>query len=350
MSDTEYSQHVKPLACVIGASEFPHHCTFNTGCGGPAFKESSRGVLDFLVSEFGDNWEEKYLLNLFDNEKSANVQVKKVRNLLKTYGKSHNRLIVYYVGHGGFFSDREYYLAIRATEKENEHYTAISVRALADSINNNFSHGQVFLILDCCFAGEAVRHFQSFDLPRVIESKTLEMLPISGTAMLCASSIDSVAISKGKNGRTQFSECLIEVLTSGIRHGSKEITLRALGDETKRVVRSRFGNEAVLPEVHSPRQIDGMEVADLPLFRNSAWQGTRYSFWQRAEHTKSEKKVITKEKVKQKTKASRQKKAEKRSKSYFASAISAIASFVLNSAVAAFVFVILAMTWKMFLI
>ncbi|MEE8297253.1 MAG: hypothetical protein V3R26_05420, partial [Hyphomicrobium sp.] len=226
-----------------------------------------------LEAQFGADWLSTHVIDLFNSGESAEDQVQRLREFLQANRENATKLILYYVGHGGFFADREYFLALRTTEKDKEYFTGLNLRVLADVVGKTFAHGQVYIVLDCCFAGEATRHFESDEVARLVETKTFQAFPAAGTTLLCASSKDEVAISKGRADCTQFSECLTDVLLNGVDDGGELLSLREVGVATKNRIKSRFGLEAVHPEVQSPRQSEGEDPADQPLFRNLAWQG-----------------------------------------------------------------------------
>ncbi len=264
------------IAVVLGASEFPLYPAFAGSDGGPAFAASARAFADCLEAQFGPGWSAGHLLDLFDSDESARDQRRRLRRFLDARRDTATRLIVYYVGHGAFYGGQQYFLALRGTEERDEEYTGLGIGALAATVKDAFAHGQTFLILDCCYAGEAVRYFEGDEqgLARQADHATLDVFPAAGTALLCASSKHRAAISKGKTDRTQFSECLIDVLRKGVESGGEYLSLRDVGDETARRVKALFGQEAVHPEVRCPRQSEGVDPAEVPLFRNPAWSPT----------------------------------------------------------------------------
>jgi tetratricopeptide (TPR) repeat protein len=67
-----------------------------------------------------------------------------------------------------------------------------------------------------------------------------------------------------------FSDCFLEVLEKGIVDGRKMLSLAEIGIVVQRLVRTKFGQRAVRPEIHSPRQ-GGGDVATFPLFPNPAY-------------------------------------------------------------------------------
>ena len=262
----------RTIVVVLGASKFPNHPSFQDS-GGTAFQASASAFADCLEKHFGSEWRRDYLLDLFDSEASAREQVKELEKFLRQHRSESDRLILYYVGHGSFYSGNEYFLAVRDTEKEYESYSGLVTSALAGAIRRHFAKGKSYLILDCCFAGEVVEAFQSDALTRKVDEDTFRAFPEMGTSLLCASSKHDVALSTGTCQLTQFSECLVEVLVKGINGKGETLNLRDVGTAVGDMVREKFGVAAVNPEVHSPRQ-QSHDIAELPLFPNAAYRPT----------------------------------------------------------------------------
>ena len=151
-----------------------------------------------------------------------------------------------------------------------ESLTGYRIKALAHTLAEYAPRKRIFLILDCCFAGEAVREFQAGNLGDVVEKKTYDVFPALGTSLLVASSKDEPAISPVDKPFTMFSESFIEVLEQGIAGKSEKLSLMELGEEVQIRIRSKFGQRAVRPEIHSPRQRGG-DAARLPFFPNPSY-------------------------------------------------------------------------------
>src|SRR5262249_53103011 len=141
------------VAILLGAQEFPYHEKLNN----PAFGSSNDAVLRYLQD--GLQLRAEQILNLFDDPSNVIELDDRISSFLARKSNSKN-IIIFYVGHGGFLSDREYYLVIRSTRKEKEHTTGLRLKALAETLNQFVGERNLFLILDCCFAGEAVDIFQ----------------------------------------------------------------------------------------------------------------------------------------------------------------------------------------------
>jgi hypothetical protein len=248
------------VAILLGAKEYPKCKSLDN----PAFGRSADAVLAYLQD--GLRLRAEQILNLFDDQGSTDDIDRRMSNFL-TRKDNAKAILIFYVGHGGFLRDREYYLAIHSTEKRREHVTGLRIRALAQTLEDFAVRKNLFLILDCCFAGEAVKEFQSTELTALVETKTFDALPEAGTALLVAASKDEPAISPAENPYTMFSESLLKVLTEGIAGKAAKLSLQEVAEQTQSLIKAQYGLAAVRPEVHSPRQ-KGIVVASLPMFPN----------------------------------------------------------------------------------
>ncbi|MDQ0627121.1 caspase family protein [Paraburkholderia graminis] len=274
----------EPPTCAIfiGASKFPRH-KYGTE---PAFLRSKREFekciregADLSISEDG-------LLDLFDSNDPASDQLGRIGKFLVEYSEYHTadiprNLIVYYVGHGYFYGrNQDYMVALASTDSENES-SGLRVGDLADTINKNAKDFRRFVILDCCFAAEALRAFQA-EGEHVVARKAAKAfatdslpsalrVPIRGTAMLCASSKDDFALSIGENGCTMFSGALVKSLNDGDwRYGPRLTTIDLFELIEARL--EKVHGEHVRPELHSPDQSNGNIAALVGLFANRVTQ------------------------------------------------------------------------------
>lgn len=126
-----------------------------------------------------------------------------------------------------------------------------------------------YLILDCCFAASAFVEFQGTGVAETTRVKTLSEFPKKGTALLCACSAHDVALAPRGDQYTMFSGALLEVLKRGDPSLDFRLSLEQLGDRIKEVIKRKYPDTAVRPEVDSPDQREG-DVADIPLFPNLA--------------------------------------------------------------------------------
>lgn len=263
------------LAVILGASEFPKAPKLTAA---DAFKNSSRRLRQYLTSKEGLALPQENVLDLFDAEKApADLDeevatfLKKRLAELKAEGHVARDLIVYYVGHGGFSGDNEYFLALRSTRSDNEAMSSYPIKGLAKTLREHAARLRRIVILDSCFSAAAYDAFQSAPL-EVAKQKTLSELPSRGTALLCASGPrDPAKVLPGQD-YTMFSDSLLEALERGDAGGPQELSIAEVGTLTQQLIRERYTDEAVRPEVHSPSQKHG-DVAALPFFPNAALRG-----------------------------------------------------------------------------
>src|SRR5580700_860822 len=142
------------LAVVLGAEAFPRSKSFQES---PAFGASARAVRAYLLRPTGLALPSEQLLDLFDSTAGPHDQYLALTDFLDE-NQGATDLLIYYVGHGGFFPNRDYFLAIHGTRDGQEFATALEIEKLAFALQEGFRNKRVFIILDCCFAGEAVRH------------------------------------------------------------------------------------------------------------------------------------------------------------------------------------------------
>jgi hypothetical protein len=100
--------------------------------------------------------------------------------------------------------------------------------------------------------------------------KTSEAFPNFGTALLCASGAREAAQAPEDDPQTMFSGALLAVLGQGDGNAPPMLSLRDVGLLTERLIKDRFPNKAVRPEVHSPDQSGDGDIALTPLFPNPA--------------------------------------------------------------------------------
>ena len=254
------------VAVIFGASEFPRAEVLSAS---PAFERSATAFAEYLKDERGFHLADDQVLDLFDDEANVIDQNDRLIDHLLSH-QTASDLIIYYVGHGGFLPDREYFLALRSTRQGAEGVTGLRIKALAHALEEHFPGKRIFLILDCCFAGEAVAQFQSDGLEDIITNETFEVLPAAGTSLLCAASRNEPAIAPTGATYTMFSDCLLEVLRQGFEDSRKTLSLADIGEVVQKLIKKKFGQGGVRPEVHSPHQDEG-DIAKIPLFPNPGY-------------------------------------------------------------------------------
>jgi hypothetical protein len=263
------------LAIVLGASQWPYAPEL------PAqelFANSARDFVQYLLGRETFGLPEENLLNLFDSPLSPNELDHAISMFLidrqerrSTQDPMPTDLILFYVGHAGFTpGDSRYFLAMRCTRSQKEGASSLRISDLANTLRNDARVLRRYLILDCCFAGSAYAEFMSIAGPaEAARVQTLDEMPASGTALLCASSSRDVAIAPQGALRTMFSAAMLEVLNSGNRNLGNSLSLSELGDLVRRMIHARHASQAVRPQVESPDQRRG-NIANIPLFPNLA--------------------------------------------------------------------------------
>jgi hypothetical protein len=187
-------------------------------------------------------------------------------------------LIVYYVGHGYFAGSRQEYHVALACLEMGYASTGLKVTELAEVLKERARSFRHFVILDCCFAAEALREFQgAADDAIYAKAKgafaedTLrrpQQIPRRGTALYCAADKDSVARSPKELPHTMFTDALLSVLRSGDAQFAQYLTLA----EVQSLAWERLQGypNPVRPVLHSPDQTEGDIAAIVGLFPNLA--------------------------------------------------------------------------------
>ena len=261
------------LAVLLGASKFPRKEKLASG---PTFAKSAADFKKYLLDdEDGFGLPGTNLFDRFDSDASATDQLEALeqflierRATLEAEGSSPRDLVVYYLGHGAFDQAKDYFLAIQRTRDGSEASSSIRIRDLATSIRNQATGLRRFLILDCCFSGAASREFMGgpSEAARV---QIADVLPRTGTSLLCSSSSRDVSMAPDGADYTMFSGALLQVLRQGLPRASRPLSLAMLGEEVRALIRKTYDSEAVRPEVLSPDQRDD-DLKDVPLFPNAA--------------------------------------------------------------------------------
>jgi hypothetical protein len=253
----------KILSVLLGASRFEGLPGIESDQVCAAFLQSKQ---DFAAYVAGIS---SQILDKFDSDDLPNKLCIDVGRFLKS-ANSPTDLIVYYVGHGGFFLDAaensEYFLALRATTDAEKYATGLRVNDLAQAINKNAANLRAIIILDCCYAAKAVRYFEGGD-PVANPSSGI---PFGLTVFAASPSRQEAVVPVGAK-RTMFSGCLLDVLDNGIPEKGPLLTLEEVADQVRLLIAQRYPADGVRPEVHSPRQRFG-DVASLPFFPNPASQ------------------------------------------------------------------------------
>jgi hypothetical protein len=264
------------LVVLLGASEWPKWPDLTQDLlerdegRAETFSASAAALREFFLGADGFGLPESNLLDLFNSEQEAAVQVGCMGAFLAERGAAIQEaggdpayLIVHYIGHGGFVGN-DYYLVVRTSEKGNRIATSLRPESLVESVKENARRLRCLLVLDCCYAGAVARAFDE--------------AAIRGISLLCSSAAGETSRANGSGEYTQFSESLIPLLHEGDREGPELFTLRSLRDSLERALHSRHGERAVRPVVLSPVQRDG-DLADLPFLANAARRPRKGREW-----------------------------------------------------------------------
>jgi hypothetical protein len=259
-----------------------------------SFAKSKTDFEDYLRSQppNGLGLRSGAFLDLFDSTASAGDQLKRITEFLEKFKaespEAVRDLIVYYVGHGcldGGGRGSDYCLVLASTERDFLDTTGLRFKSLAEVLKRSAKAYRTFYILDCCFAGKALRSLQSgSDEVAHLASTALEVeappvrteLPKRGSALLCAANADEFAHTPDHLSRTAFSDSLIHALEKGDPDLHEKLTLVEACDLVwERLSRENKNRSDPFsrPVVHAPDQTDGNVAAKVPLFPNPAYEG-----------------------------------------------------------------------------
>lgn len=280
----ELSSPESTLVLLLGASKWPYLPDLQQSA---AFTNTAREFREYLLDPSKFNLPFENLLDLFDSERNAHDQDqmmgdfldRRIRSLAKS-GQGVKDVLVYYVGHGGFTYNDSFFLAIRSTRVKHEINSGILIASLANTLREHSRFQRHLLILDCCFAAEAVRYFQGADLAQVVEQKVKDAfevpevgrgVPDRGTSLLCSSSRRVTSRVAPNEQYTIFGEALMWALSRGDAHLQGKLSLSSVQRLTEEYLQRNNRDEdgAPRPEVHSPDQSRG-DVALVPFFPNPA--------------------------------------------------------------------------------
>jgi len=262
------------LAVILGASDFPQWSALSN----PAFEASAKDFRRYLLDEEAFNLPESQLLPLFNTSKSQSDILVDIATFLSEKYQPHGAvstvrdLLIYYVGHGDFTAGRNYCLAV-ASSRPKVDATMLRMGDLAGVIRNNAAGLRRFLILDCCFAGKAIKEMQSAPLIAARE-EIMDSFAHEGTTLLCSSTENKVSLAPEGSQYTMFSGALLEVLRTGVPNLDTPLSMDQLGNRTDEIIRLRYPGEAVRPTVLSPDPV-AEKTSLVPFFPNAATRPRR---------------------------------------------------------------------------
>jgi WD40 repeat protein len=248
---------------LLGASTFPHKPHLNKS----SFLTSKTKVSRVLTKEFLLA-RKVAKLDLFDTNDLTHEIVDKILKFIKLQ-KQVTDIIIYYCGHGGFLENRKYYLTLRGTREGREATTGLLFGGFAHDLEGALSGKRTYIILDCCFAGEASSIWMNERVSTFIAEQIQENYAPQGTALFVAASRLEPALAPADRETTLFSGHFIEALREGIRSKEPVLSLVDIANHIRGRIENEPMNRRVKPELHVPRQDSG-DVSRLPLFRNRA--------------------------------------------------------------------------------
>jgi len=266
-ADRQRLSELKTLGVVmLGASAFPG-MPAERGLDNPAFAHSAAMVRDLLASGH-TIFRDIAVLDLFDKS----VRTEDIVDAIEAHVATHpdmRDVLLYYCGHGAFMADgeRTYYLTLRDTRPNREPATALLPKTFRYMVENHerLARLRYYWLLDCCFAGTAVKDFQSGAVDNIVGEQVRQMLPSRGWAFLTASAPSMPAIASDGHGATMFSGALADVLTGRAAGAPPRLTLADLCTEMQHHIRTRHGLAGVLPQCHAPQQSVG-DVSRIAIF------------------------------------------------------------------------------------
>jgi WXXGXW repeat (2 copies) len=272
-------------AIFLGAWKFPRNTAFTND----VFRNSKSDFEDYLrcPDPVGLGLSSSRVLDLFNSPLEPGAQLRQIGDFteqLRDESPDATRdLIVYYVGHGYFSGgNRDLYVALASMDPDVPDTTGLRLASLGVVIKRYSKSFRVFYILDCCFAGEALRALQAGGegvaaaagaALKVEAPRANSATPRRGSALLCATSKDDFALAPRGLGRTVFSDALVETLRSGDIELGPRLTVAQVADLVWDRIKAKHRDAPeyqVRPVLHAPDQSDGDISTHVPLFPNSA--------------------------------------------------------------------------------
>lgn len=261
------------LAVILGAHQWPKKTSL---AGNVSYLNSANAIKDYLLDETYFGLPQDNLLYLFDSPDNPSAITMAVGKFIKERAKFYEAdepirdILLFYTGHGYFSEDgSEFYLALKATEQDFEEDTSLSIKSLANRLKRDARFLRRFVILDCCYSGQAAAAFQSQPDKHALR-KILEAMPERGTAVFCSSNRKDPSVAPKDQPYTMFSGALRESLLAGEPNQWSRLTFEDLERMVWANICTHFGEDrAVRPELHCPDKSQG-DLGVLPFFPNPA--------------------------------------------------------------------------------
>ena len=255
---------------VLGASQFPNYPP-SRRLDNESFARSSAAFRELMAAPDTSLLGEPAILDLFDSPDEPAAIIRKIRKFLEKH-RTLTDVVIYYCGHGDFLanSSKTYVLMLRATEPDNEAFTALPPRQMRVALDVQLATKRVFLILDCCFAGKAATEWQADGIGHVVEDQLFQAFPKRGTALLAASSKGEPALAPAGQGLTMFTGAFVDVVSRGIEGERKQLSFRDVFHDTRAKILESHGPGAAIPVIHAPQQPEG-DISFDPFFLNKGF-------------------------------------------------------------------------------
>ena len=267
--NTALPQAERTLVVILGGSTYPRNHAFDN----PRFKRSAEGLRAYFEDPAAFNLPPRNLLWLFDSTRSPNELNDEIEAFLRSamQGPEEQRpldVIIVFIGHGFFDDSRSYHLATPSFKPGAPEYS-YRFKLLQRTVKEQMRFARKFYLLDACYSASVARELMASEpvAQRVlseVEAGASEDLPQRGTAALCAASKDDEALAPEAEDYTMFSGALLSVLRDP-PVSADALSLHQLHGLVDDLIRKRFGESAVRPEIHVPEQKQG-DVAAIPLF------------------------------------------------------------------------------------
>jgi tetratricopeptide (TPR) repeat protein len=258
------------LVVILGASAWPE----STLTAKAQFANSADAFRKYALSPQGLSMNTDCLLDLFDSNEPPSRQIKMIGSFFeqrlsvaKQDSEPITDLLVYYVGHGSFAENgNKYILALRSTTKGFENASSLNIYDLAAVLKQRIRFARRYIILDCCFAGAAVKSFQG-SAELLATRLTARELPTKGTCVLCSSGPYNPSIAQSGKTFTMFFGAFHNSLTQGNPLLGPQMSIDDIFNLTVDEILATYRESAVRPEIYFPDQSDG-EIRDVQLFPN----------------------------------------------------------------------------------
>lgn len=270
-------------ALLLGASKFSRIPSFSN----PLFEHSKNAFEDYLRQPWpkGLGLRAGAVKDLFNSPLAAAQQLTSIRDYLDQLKDANpdavRNVVIYYVGHGyQAGTARDYFFALADTDQDFYDATGLRVTSLGEVLKQRAKSFRFFHILDCCFAGEAIRAFMGdssalgrrLTAPFTVDGPRFTSdLPRRGSAALCASSPDDEARAPEGLQRTVFTDALVDVLGKGDRELPNAMTLANVRDLVWQRIREKHRDtpeNQIQPYLGSPDQTEGDIATQVALFPN----------------------------------------------------------------------------------